>query len=253
MIPFLRFHLLQVWRSRLLLLWLFFSFFAQYGTAKMLSAAKIQYQQAQVIMDLSQIVTALLLTNFFSGMVLAAVFGIWTVPYLHEESRAQLTFSLPFSKWIFPAVYATSFFLLFLTQLAALLLSLGFQFGFSAWLDPLFPWQTFAVASLISLLALEAVVFFLAVSSMAFGKAGAVIGGATLFLILMVSAAFFQAGVGKDGAWYQLYSVLPPLGEVLFDMKRGSLSESPTPYHLLLWVLWGGLLSALMRLRLSRA
>ncbi len=253
MIACLRFHLLQVWRSRLLVLWLFFSFFAQYGTAKILFAAKIQYQQVQVVMGLPEVVTALVIANFFSGMILASVFGIWTVPYLHEDSRSQLTFSLPVSKWVFPGVYSISFALLFLCQVAALLLSLALQFGFSAWVDPTFPWKAFVSASVVSLVALEVVVFFLAVTSMAFGKATAFIGGTTLLTVLQLSGAFFQAGMGREGNWYLVYSFLPPLGEVLFDIKIGSLFATPVGYHLLLWVFWGLILASLIKLKLNRA
>jgi hypothetical protein len=247
------FHLLQVWRSRLLLLWLLFSFFSLYGFAGILQSAKVQYQEVQMILGLREVVVALVVTNFYTGLVLAAVFGIWTVPYLHEESRAQLTFSLPLSKWVFPAVYALGFLSLFLLQVAALLLSLGFQFGFTSWTDAAFPWGSFLAALLLSGLALESVVFFFAVVSLSFGKIGAFLGGAVLGLILQVSGAFFQAGLGKEGAWFKLYSFLPPLGEVVFDIKAAALWQAPTLYHLLSWIVWGGILAGLLRLRLSRA
>src|SRR4051812_13133059 len=91
----LRFHFLQIWRSRLLGLWLVFSLFVQYSAVRILHAATIHYQASQMELGLREVVIALLYVQFCTGSLLATVYGIWIVPSPHEESRAPLTFALP--------------------------------------------------------------------------------------------------------------------------------------------------------------
>jgi hypothetical protein len=252
MLAVLRFHLLQVSRSRLLVMWALFTLLVQYALVRILHAATIQYQansaSGQVTVDLSAVVMALVYSQFVCGIFLATVYGIWVAPYLHEENRAPLTFALPVDKAIFPGVYALSFFILYLLQAVAMFLSLTVQFGFSVWSDPLLSWTALGSGSLISILALEGVVFVLAVFSLVFGKVPAFLGGAALFMVLTVSGIVFRAQWVTSGIWKNIYKFLPPIGEVFTDIKS-PLGES----HWLLWLVWIGIFAVLFRVRLNRA
>ncbi len=252
MIALLRFHFLQIWRSRLLLLWTAFSFLVQYATVAILHSASIQYNEMQQVMGLKQVVIVLIYTQFFTGTVLATVYGIWVLPYLHEEPRSSLTYVLPISKWIFPGVYATSFAILCLLQMVGWFGSIAIRYGFGAFADPSFPWVEVGSGVILLLVALTTVAFALAVISLLFGKIAAFIGGSFLSLVLYVSAGFFQSGMGAESLWRKVYAFLPPLGEVIFDLRRGYVWEGTQLYHLGLWVGWLLLLASLFRLRLNK-
>ena len=252
MLAVLRFHLLQVSRSKLLVMWSLFTLLVQYALVRILHAATIQYQAnsttGQMTLDLSAVVMALVYSQFTCGILLATVYGIWIAPYLHEESRAPLTFALPIDKAVFPSVYGVSFFILYLLQAVAMFLALTMQFGIKVWIDPLLSWSALGTGSLISILALEGVVFVLAVFSLVFGKVPAFLGGTALFMVLTVSGLIFRSQWVTGGIWKFIYTYLPPIGEVFNDIKS-PIAET----HWWLWVIWILVFAGFFRIRLNRA
>jgi hypothetical protein len=253
MIALLRFHGLQLFRSRLVVLWVLFSVLVQFALVKLLYSATIEIQHARSVLGIKEIVVSLLYAQFFTGSLLATVYGIWVVPYLHEESRAPLTFALPVSKWVFPLVYGLSFFSLILLQNALSFGVLGAQFGFSVFSDEAFPWTQLASGFLLSMLSLEVMLFMLACTAVYFGKMGTFIVTSGFFLVLQVSAALFHSGVGLDSVWKKVYSVLPPFGEVLFVFSSGPVWEASHRLHIVSWVVWLILFCAAFRFRIGRA
>lgn len=251
--PVFRFHLLQIYRSKLVLLWILFSLFVQYSAVRLMHASTVHYEQAQMTLGMREIVIALIYVQFFLGSVLATVYGIWVAPYLHEESRAPLTYALPVNKAVFPAVYFISFLSLYVVQAVAMFASLTTQFGISIWTNPEFPWAHVGAGSLLSILALEGLVFGLALFSLVFGKVSAFLGGTALVMVLQVSALVFKAEWAQSGVWYRVYQFLPPLGETLVDLKETRFWEGQTGLHTLSWVVWLVLFATLFRLRLNRA
>lgn len=252
MIPLLKFHFLQIWRSRLLILWVLFSFIVQYATVAIMQNATFTSNEVKHGFELRQVVIVLLYVQFFTGTVLSTVYGIWVLPYLHEEPRTALTYVLPITKWVFPAVYAVSFAGLVLLQLVGWFLSIAIRYGFGAFADPTFPWVEVGSGVLLVLVALTTISFALSVVSMLFGKIAAFIGGSFVAFVLYVSAGFFQANMGAESLWRKIYAFMPPLGEVIFDLQRGYVWEGTQLFHFGLWIGWLLLLASLFRLRLNK-
>ncbi len=252
MIPLLKFHLLQITRSRLLVLWILFAFFIEYSAAKLLFAMTVSANGVQTLIGLRELSIAMIYVQLGTAAMLASIYGIWIVPYLHEDQRAALTFALPVNKLIFPAVYAVSFLILFLLQCAVLLITLNLQFGPAAVFGAEFPWKEVLSGTLISVVALEVMVFGLSVASLYFGKIAAFLAGSAIVMVLQVSGVVFSAGWGKDTLWKKVYAFLPPLGEIFFDFK-GLAWEGSARTHLGLWAIWAAIFVVLFRLRLNRA
>ncbi len=252
MLACLRFHLLQVWRSRLVLLWIVFSLVVQYAVINVLHSATIQFRsmegQSQFTVDLKSVVMVLLYAHFFTGLLLANVYGIWVVPYLHEDARAPLTYSLPVNKLVFPAIYSLSFLIIFSVQLVAMFALLFGRFGWSVVLSPDFPWALLLSGFFISFLSLWGVIFAMADISLVFGKVAAVFGGAAALAVLQTSGALFQAGWVTDGIWKKVYAFMPPIGETVVDIQRPIAEQ-----HWALWIVWIAAFLWVFRLRLRRA
>lgn len=252
MIPLLKFHLLQITRSRLLVLWVLFAFFIEYSAAKLMFAMTVSANGVQTLIGMRELSIAMVYVQFGTAAMLASIYGIWIVPYLHEEQRAALTFALPVDKLVFPAVYALSFLILFLLQCAVFLLIMNLQFGPTAVFGPEFPWKEILSGTLLSVVALEVMVFGLSVASLYFGKIAAFLAGSAIVLVLQVSGVVFSAGWGATTLWKKVYAFLPPLGEIFFDFK-GLAWEGPAAMHFGLWGIWAVIFVVLFRLRLNRA
>ncbi len=252
MIALLRFHLLQITRSRLLVLWVLFAFFVEYSAAKLMFAMTVNANGVQTLIGMRELAMAMVYVQFVTASMLASIYGIWIVPYLHEESRASLTYALPIDKMAFPAVYFLSFLFLFLIQFGVLFGILLLQFGPAAVFGPEFPWKQVYSGSLITLVSLEVMVFGLSVASLYFGKIAAFLAGSAIVLVLQVSGVVFSAGWGAQTLWRRVYAFLPPLGEVFFDFK-GLAWEGAPAMHLGLWCVWAVIFGALFRIRLNRA
>lgn len=250
----LLFHLLHLSRSRLLPLWLVFSGLTQYAVAKIVSSAVIQIQGAQAVLGVKETVTILLYTQFLIGGLLALVFGVWVVPYFHEENRAPLTFALPVSKWVFPFVYGFTFVGMLLLQVAMGLFVLFFQGGLEFFKSSAFPWQVFFSAQFTAGVALLVLVYLLSCLSFYVGKAAALILSAGFFFILQFSGIYYtNVRANHDSLWRKIYLILPPFGEVLLDLTDKPFWAGVGLYHSALWLFWLCALATVFRFRIARA
>ncbi len=248
----LKFHLLHLSRSKLLPLWILFSILTQYVVAKVVSSASIHIQGAEAILGVRETVAVLLYAQFFIGGLLALVFGVWVVPYFHEDSRAPLTFALPVSKWVFPLVYGLTFLGMLLLQAALGLGVLFFQGGSQFLASSEFPWQLFLSGQFTTAVALLVMVFLLSCFSFYVGKAATIILTSGLLFVLQLSGVVFKNGVGLDSLWRKVYLILPPFGEVLIDLGGKPFWEGVPLYHSGIWCVWLCLLVSLFRFRLGR-
>jgi hypothetical protein len=248
----LKFHFLHLSRSRLLPLWLLFSVLTQYVVVKILGSTNIQIQGNQAILGVKEIVTVLLYAQFFLGSLLATVYGVWVVPYFHEDSRGPLTFALPVSKWIFPLVYGMTFVFMLLSQALLGFGVLFFHGGKDFFASAAFPWQLLLSGQLTTAVALLVMVYGLACLSFYLGKAATFILSSALLLVLQVSGALFKNEVGLDSLWRKVYLVLPPFGEVLIDLSGRPFWEGAPLAHFALWCIWLCLCVTIFRFRIAR-
>ena len=100
--------------------------------------------------------------------------------------------------------------------------------------------------------------FAFALSSMVFGQVPTFFFGMITFFALQGFGSLFRFGVehvynATDGFWYwgpRVYRLLPPVGEVVFDLKEGFNKSFESYEHFWLWGVWLVIFVLLFRLKL---
>lgn len=180
------------------------------------------------------------------------------IPYAHQGPRSGLTFTLPVSKWLFALTYGLSMLLLLIIQHVVMLCAYGMIFGFSTFLTAKFPWSGFVSCLLLETLAFEVFAFGFALSSMTFGQIPTFFLGSMVFVFMQLAGAFFNVDLTRylenPPASIEvargIYRLLPPLGEIVFDLRHGFSEPSLLVNHSILWAVWLGILVALFRWKL---
>lgn len=244
-------------RSRLLILLLVFSFLLHYVGLSLVKQATVSIQGFVSTVGPREGMFVSVYLSLFMGVFLSAIYGVWMVPYLHQGDRSLLTYVLPVSKWLYPLVYSLSFLLLILIEFGILIGAFTLIFGKDAILAPRFSWSALSTCLLIEILAFEFLLFFFGVLSLCIGQMMTLFVAAGSFITLQVAGTLFRFGFdryvedtgGKLLTSYEIYQYLPPLGELIFNLKQ-TFSQGTFPTgHLILWFIW--FLIALFLFRLS--
>ncbi len=241
-----RYILIHIGRSKLLFVVSMFSLLLEYFGLKIIHFGTHAFNGILTEVGSKQGLFAMCFLMLFNGAFLAAACGIWLVPYLHQGNRAQLIFTLPVAKWKYPVAYAFSMLTLFVLQQV---LSLGCYivvFGPKVIWGESFRWFFVLESSINYILAFESLTFAFAVSSLVFGQVIAFLLGTASILFLQVGAIFYhvewekfveiQSPIFHWGRW--LYTKLPPVGELIFDLRKSMKNDLFDFHNFGLWIVW---------------
>jgi len=222
-------------KSRLLFLLLIFSFLLHYVGLSLVRQATFSFQGIVSTVGPREGMFVSIYLSLFMGLFLSAIYGVWMVPYFHQGERSLLTFVLPVSKWLYPFVYALSFLILILLEYGILLGSFTWVFGKEAVFSPRFSWGALGTCLLIETLAFEFLLFFFGTLSMSVGQMMTLFIATGTFIVLQVAGTLFRFGFES---YSEIYRLLPPLGELIFNIKQ-TFSQGIFPSgHLALWFVW---------------
>lgn len=251
-------NFLHIFRSRLLFLFLIFSGFLHFSGLKIMHKLTLSIEGVMQVIGPREGIFLSLYFQLFAGFFLAAVYGIWMIPYLHTGSRVSLTFTLPVKRWKYPLSYGLTFLSLIFMEQLIMFASFAFVFGMEAFYSPKFPWSGLLACIGLEVLAFEASVFAFALSSLIFGQVPTFFFGMFGFFVLQTMGSLLRVGFDRflensGGVWTvvtSVYGMLPPLGEIIFDLKQG-FTKSFTEYsHFYLWTVWLVVFSGLFLLKL---
>lgn len=236
----------HVVRSRLLILHLLFSFILQFICLRLLRSVSVNIDGLISEVGPKQALFMGLFLQLFNGAFLTAVYGIWLVPYLHQGHRGQLTFTLPVSKWVYPVVYGSVMLGLLLVQYLSMFISYGFLFGFSAFVAEGFQWKAVLTCLALETVAFETILFGLACSALYLGQIPTFFFGGIVFFVLQVMGGVFRIDFakffGEEPAslaavrWF--YEKLPPLGELVFNLKQRFGKPVLFDQPAIVWLVW---------------
>ena len=89
-------------RSRLLLIVIVFSGALHYMSLKVVNGIKFVNQGSVAVLGVREALFGAIYIHLFIGIFVAAIYGIWMVPYLHSGRRGMLTCTLPVARWKYP-------------------------------------------------------------------------------------------------------------------------------------------------------
>lgn len=258
MLALLSQNLKHILRTRLLFFLFIFSFVIQYFGVRILHSATIQFQGVISTIDAKDSLFLALVFQIFTGAFLSAVYGIWMVPYAHQGLRSQLTFTLPVSKWAFPLAYAISMLGLLIFQHLILFTCYGMNFGFGFFLAPNFPWAGLFNCLVVETVAFEMCLFAFAVSSMSLGQVPTFFLSSTVLFVLQLTGGILRLNLGSIGMnkssalemIRSIYNWLPPVGELVYDLRNGYLRPDWASRSLALWAIWLAAFVLLFRYKL---
>lgn len=235
-----------IFRSRLPLLLLIFSFFLHYVGISAFKESSWYSDGIISVMGPREGMFVSIYLTLFMGVFLAAIYGIWMVPYFHQGERSLMTFVLPVSKWWYPLVYSLSFLLLILLEYFILFGTFTWVFGKSALLQPRFSWGAVTACLCLEFLVVHFLLYFFSAFSLLLGHMTTLFLAAGSFIALQVAGALFRLGLdqyaeemgGKLLKAYRVYRWMPPLGELIFSLKN-TFSQGIVPYtQFVSWTLW---------------
>lgn len=258
--PLLVVNGLHLLRARLLVILLVFAFVVQWLGLHFVGLLNTKLQGVFASVAGNETLFVSLFYQLFTGGSVAAVYGIWMVPYLHLGSRNALTFVLPLPRWAFSLGYGLTMILLIVVLQVVMLLTFGYNLGFSVFSQPEFPWKGLLMCVLLQTLAFETLMFSLALGSMLIGAVPCFFLGNTLLFVLQVGGGFFRIDLenftGGNPSWYgtvkAIYDYLPPLGELIFDLRQQFLTPDIKTGHFWLWGVWLAIFVVLFTWRLAR-
>ena len=200
-----------------------------------------------------------LFVQLFLGTFLSAVYGLWIVPYMHQGQRNQLTFTLPIPKWKFPLAYGMTLLGLLLILHVAMLASYGAVFGFSALAPSIFPWPTVAFSLVLETMAFLVVTFGFALGSMLLGPITTFFLGVFSIFLMQMSGIIFHVGDAQKALLHdesisaarRLYSVLPPVGELAFELAAQYQLANWQRVPVLIWMVWLAIFGGLFYAKLA--
>jgi hypothetical protein len=239
-----------VLRARLPVLLLVFSFLLHYAGLSIVRNTTFSAQGIISSIGPREGMFVSIYLSLFMGVFLSAIYGIWMVPFFHQGERSLLTFVIPVSKWLYPVAYAVTFLGLVLLEFCILFGSFAWVFGKQALFHPWFSWKAVMTCLLIEAAALETTVFFFGFLSLVVGQIMTLFLMAGAFIVLQVAGTLFRFGL--DHFSYELYEWLPPVGELIFNLKQ-TFSQGVFPgHHLVLWLLWLCVSICLFRVAIRR-
>jgi hypothetical protein len=264
-------NLVHLFRSRLLIFIVLFSVVVQYYAVKLVKSATMyvsfSVQGNTGLVRESESYFVAVIASYFAGTFLAGVYGAWIAPYLHRGPRSALTHMLPVSRWAFPAAHALTFAVLLLVQFATLIWALGANVGWEGVLSSEFPWKGMIFCFLLQSLSFYVILFGAASASMMLGSLPTffLTNLACSALVALRAVVYFSespiAGQIGSGAQIQgtgsmlnlkwILQKLPPLGELMVDMRWAFEKQQLPTGNLALWAIWLAAFVIWFRWRLS--
>jgi len=249
------------WRTRFVFAFTFFSLLVHYFGLLLPKQAVLSFQGIVTEVGSRQALFLSLYLSFFVVFFLSVVFALWLVPYFHQGERTLLIFVWPVSKWVFPLAYSLQLLSLILLEWTVLLTSFGCVYGSEALLQPRFSWLALFECFCLQVISSQALLFLLSSFSLWWGPVTTLFVSAASFIGLQVLATlermgFFSAISPERSLFTMLLNfidqIIPPLGDLVFDLKD-TFSKGSLPIgNIALWIVWLLLGSALFRWTLSR-
>src|SRR5205814_391096 len=117
---------------------------------------------------------------------------------------------------------------------------------FSFFLSAKFPWAGLLNCMYVETLAFEMCLFAFAVSSMTLGQVPTFFLSTTVLFILQITGGVLRVNLGGMGVkdWSALetvrsvYAWLPPVGELVYDLRSGYLRPEWLSRSVALWAIW---------------
>jgi hypothetical protein len=252
----------HIFRTRVLFFLLGFSVMIQFFGLRLLNNVTVNIDGHIVmgsLIDKRDVIFVSLFLQLFTGSFLAAVYGIWLVPYLHRGARGPLTFTLPVPRWMFPLAYGLTLLGLLGLLYAIMFASYALVFGVSVFTEASFPWKFVWGCLGIETLSFEVLTFAFASCSLVLGEVGTFFVGAASIVGLQVAALLFR--VNSHYFRFQseavslgtrIYENLPPVGELVFDLYSQFKGESYETRNVFLWLAWLAIFAMLFLVKLSR-
>jgi len=239
------FGLRQTLRVRLVVAVVAIAFLLEWMGLRLLREMTFSFQGIVYPIGSSRTMFVALFLQLFAGSFIAAVYGIWLVPYLHQGARGQISFCYPVSRWTYVVVYGVNVSVLLLILNIVMIGSFCNLFGVSAIVDDPLVLKGLWWGILTQTLGLWTLMFALATCSLAIGSIPAFFIGLFGFGFMQVLGGLFRVAIGglvnsDSGFLYQLkqiYQWLPPWGELIFELKSGLQGEINWS-HVGLWVIW---------------
>ncbi len=249
-------NFLHALRSRLLLIVITFSLALHYLSLKLVNGLKFINQGTASVLGVKEALFGAVYIHLFIGIFVAAIYGIWMVPYLHTGRRALLTCTMPVSKWKYPLSYAVLLTALILAETGIMWVTFGMAFGWKEFASQTFPWASLLVTLLLELLAFNSIMMGLAFCSLSFGALPSFFIGIFYFFVTQASGVFsrvaaFSGTVVDDSPWFKVLSKLPPTGELVFQIKQTFRQAEYDYQHYALWAIWWVIFTALFIVKLK--
>jgi hypothetical protein len=242
--PLLLHFLRHIWHSKILFSVLLISIFIHYSALSLLRSSSVTVQGVVSTIGARQGFYISVFLDLFCGFFLSAAFGIWLMTYFYEKTRASLYFVLPISKWIHVASHAIIFVLLvFFQKIVSLILYLSI-FKNEAFTFLGSNLSVFLISHLFELLVFLTMSFVLALGSLVLGPVVTFFAAGIYFFVSQIFGIFFKFNwsallntqTPKVDGIKSLYDVLPPVGNIIFDLRVLMGGENTTAWGL--WAVW---------------
>jgi len=249
------------WRTRFVVVFVFFSILIHCFGLLLPKQAVLSFQGIVTEVGSRQALFISLYLSFFVVFFLSVVFALWLVPYFHQGERTLLIFVWPVSKWTFPLAYSLQLLSLILVEWAVLLTSFGVFYGSGALFQPRFSWLALFQCFFLQVISSQAILFLLSSFSLWWGPVTTLFASAASFISLQVLATLermgFFAARSPESSLFSIFlhflpQIIPPLGDLVFDLKDTFSKGSLPSGNVALWFAWGLVGSALFRWTLSR-
>jgi len=258
--PLLKQDFRHVVRTRLLFFILALTVIVQFSGLNIMKRVKI-WAPGQLsfgaVLDESTILFFSLFLQLFSGSFLAAVYGIWSAPYLHKGSRAPLTFTMPIARWKFSLAYGLTMLLLTVVLHAVTMITYLWVFGWASLQSAAFPWHIVAMSLAMETLALLVVMYAFAFGTLMFGQIPTFLMGVASVMTLQLFSILFRLNLlpyqdsTDSGYWlYKIYGLLPPVGELSFALWSQFKKPSWEHTNIGLWLVWLAIFFGLLTYKL---
>lgn len=223
------------WRSRFLSLFLLFACSLHYLALRLMRQATFSFQGVVTEVGPNQAMFVSLYLSFFIICFVAITSAIWLVPQLHRGDKALLTFVWPVPKSSFLFVYGVQLFLFIFMEWVVLFSVFIAFYGAEGLRASQVSWSSLIQYFTLVVISLQAMHFLLASSSLVWGPLATLFITAISYISLQVWATLNRLGFVSKTLITQL---LPPVGNLIFDLKEILSGDAWKEDQLLIWLAW---------------
>ncbi len=256
----------HVFRTKLIYLVVGFSVLTQIAGLKVIHQGMSGSVGLLPVLKSHHSVFVLLFLELFGGVLLATVYGVWVVPYLHTGPRAQLTFVLPVNRVGFAIAAVSGLWAMLLVQVLCSLAVFGWVMGVGDLALGVFPWSYFFWGVCFEWLSFTSIMFLFSALSVGLGPVTSFFIGIMIlcglqFVGVLKALGLFLASKGIETGfldWTRGYDLLLPVGELVFHLKLLSTDNFGVSGAVTKWLVWllllaVGYLYSISRLRRFKA